>query len=67
MKDTTIRGLATAAEMAIVFTGVMAVSCLGGWAKGKIEKLAFQVAGKMTAEKVADEIIDDFKKRIGKD
>jgi hypothetical protein len=67
MKDTTRTVLATAVEMAITFTGVMVMSYLGWWAGGKIEKLAFKAAGKITAKKVSEEIIDDFKTKIGKD
>jgi hypothetical protein len=45
----------------------MVMSYLGWWAGGKIEKLTFKAAGKITAKKVSEEIIDDFKTKIGKD
>ena len=59
MKDSTRTGLATAAGMGIIFTGLFATSAIGYWAGGKITKLAISVAEKIM-EGGSEKIIEDL-------
>lgn len=47
MKDSTRAGLATAAGMGIIITGLFATTALGYWAGGKFTDLAVFVSGKI--------------------
>lgn len=59
MKDSTRAGLATAAGMGIIITGLFATTALGYWAGGKLTDLAVFVSKKIM-EGGSEKIIENF-------